>query len=190
MRTKIILATAIAAIGLALGAQAQNITNVSNGGTVTFTNVPAGEGDFLTTAAQWLTTENPALSFTNASIFVSTGARWNNNLQWANYLKAEKDFGSFLIDGMMNNQGIAGVIRSVEGGGGYIFYNKYDLRMNVSLNGGYDFQQHSIIIDPELWIQKLFARNSGAEIGTGYMAFLKGPKNQYPGIDVAFFATF
>ena len=158
--------------------------------TATNTPLPAQQ-NFVQTATLWLTTIDYTKSWPTNEFDLSTGAKWLNNVNWANYVAAQKDFGNIAVDAEMANQGIAGVIERGQGGLGYRILNRGDTAAHFFADGGYDRTAHSAFIEPKATIRKLLS-NTGAflEIGLTYPVLFKGPQPKYPGLNIGAGATF
>ena len=153
------------------------------------------EQNFFQIAFAWGTSVNTNLAWPTNAFNISTGARYLNNLQWANTLRVEKNIGAFGVDARINNQGVMGVIQSIQAGIGYTVLDYYDFRIEGFVDGGYNIQESGstvkgAFVDPELWLKKLMTRTTFVELGLDYMVSPNGPPQKYPGVDFDVGATF
>ena len=158
------------------------------------TNVPppstTAQNDFIVTASSWLVTIDYSKSWPTNEFDLSTGAKWLNNVNWANYILIQKDISSFAFDGEMVNQGVAGTINRIQGGAGYRILNRGDLSAHAMLDGGYDRTAKSGFIEPKAVLRKLMAHGAFAEIALTYPIQFKGSSSDYPGLDIGVGVTF
>lgn len=181
-----LLITALAAFALATGfsAQAQTSTNAIPNPSTTAQN------DFVVTAGSWLTSIDYTKAWPTNEFDLSTGAKWLNNVNWANYILVQKDINDFAFDGEMVNQGVAGTINRIQAGAGYRLLNRGDLSAHAMLDGGYDRTAKSGFLEPKAILRKLMAHGAFAEIALTYPIMLKGNQSDYPGLDIGVGVTF
>jgi hypothetical protein len=173
--TLILLAAAALLLVCAVNAKAQD-TNPP----------PATPENFLQTFTTWASNTDPSKPWPTNAFEIYTGARYLNNVQWANMVGFQKNIGSFDLEARLNNAGIAGIIQSVEGGVGYCLFQKNDLKLQFSILGGYDKVDQCMLIDPELCLKKMMTVNTYTGLGLDYARSLgKGQKApQYPGVSL------
>jgi hypothetical protein len=191
----ITLAAAAAVMAAVQTAPAQT-TNNSAGPTQPNLMNDTAQNNFVSTAGSWLTTIDYSKSWPTNEMNFSVGALWINNVNWANYILGEKHFGNWITDAQMANQGIAGTIARVQGGGGYRLLNRGDLAINATIDLGYQRASVDVtrgsaaFVEPNLTLRKLMAHGAFAEISLNYDAMLKGPQPAYPGLRVGTGFTF
>jgi hypothetical protein len=160
------------------------------GGLQAQTNSTTSAIDFPQTAAQWFTSIDYTKSWPTNEFDLSVGGLWANNVQWANYLNAQKNINNFVLDGQLDNQGIAGTINRIQAGGGYRVLNRGDLAGQFTVNGGYDRTQVTGFIEPSLTFKKQMAHGTFSEISLNYDVLFKGKEPSYPGIKIGTGFTF
>ena len=125
------VAAALLAASLTVTAQDTVTNSIPNPSTT-------AQNDFLLTASSWLISIDYNKAWPTNEFDLSTGAKWLNNVNWANYILVQKNIGSFAFDGEMVNQGVAGTINRIQAGAGYRDLNRGDLSAHAMLDGGYD----------------------------------------------------
>ena len=174
----------LAALLLACGLTVQAQTNTVDTNTVTSVN------NFVQTAGAWFSSIDYTKSWPTNEIDFSVGGLWANNNNWANYLNGQKDIKDFVIDGQMDNAGVAGTIYRVQAGGGYRLLNRGDLAMQGTLNGGYDRTVKTAFIEPSITVRKIMAHGTFTEISLNYDVNFKGQQPAYPGLKIGTGFTF
>lgn len=166
------------------------------------TNTPTPETDtaqnnFGVTALAWGTSIDYTKAYPTNGIAFSIGALWENNVSWANYIDASKNFGKFVAIAEMGNAGVAGTIERGQLGIGYELFRQGDLRLIAAVSPGYQRQTlqsaevgHGTYVQPMITAQKLMAHGAFAEIGLGYDVYVKGKQPNYPLLKIGTGFTF
>jgi hypothetical protein len=151
MKTKIQKLTFKTLVGLALllsvGANAQ-------------TNILVPSQNFFQTAADYLTSANTNYTWTGNTLEVAAGADYMSSVNWANYLDAQYDIGRFDIATKMRNAGIAGTVDSAEAGIGYTLISYYCVKLEAGIDGGYDLDRNTALIEPKLTLRDKLTPNT------------------------------
>lgn len=147
------------------------------------TNAPA---NFFQSVEGYLTSANTNYSWANDSFEMSVGADYLSGVNWAAALNAQYDLqsvsqNSFVshlsIDGDMRNAEIAGTIVAAEGGVQYAFVEYYSVKIYGGINGGYDFQINSAIIEPDFGVRAKMTQNTFAGLRLSLPIFFSGAQN-------------
>ena len=145
--------------------RAQTITLSTNAPASFFpTNSPAGP--FINTLANWVTSYNTNLVWTNG-FAIDTGIATTTGQKIADRLEIIDNIGSFEVGISGQFTGVGSAFNQVEGIFGYTLMSKYDFKMAVELGAGYNFDALStkgnkgaIVIDPEIAIYKAITQNT------------------------------
>ncbi|MBU6410559.1 MAG: hypothetical protein KGR98_09240 [Verrucomicrobia bacterium] len=138
--------------------------------------------DFISTAGQWLSTIDYAKSWPSNETDVAVGGLWQNNVNWANYIGAQKNFGRLALNARMDNAGVAGTILRAQAGAGYRLLQRGDLVADALLDAGYDRPSRAAYVEPEVLMRKQLAHGAFAELGLTYDFMLRGGQPSYPGL--------
>jgi hypothetical protein len=168
----------------------------SNGGVITFTNVPPNEQNFFQNALNWAGSRyESGLTWPTNDLDFAIGAAYSDNIQWANTMSVEKNIGKFYVGAEMDNAGVAGVIVQSGGRAGYTISNSGDLRVQTGAFVGYkttsDFNgSKGGLIQPEITLQKLLPGSTYAEFGLNWPLYFHGAPSSFPGLKLAAGAYF
>lgn len=185
MKLKIaLLAASVALCGLSATAQTNNPSTTA-------------ENNFFATATEWAGSIDYTKSWPTNGIRISVGALWQNNVNWANYIAAQKNFGDIGLTSQMANQGVAGTIERVQAGPAYRFLNRGDLEMQVEIQPGYARKTvdngavgRGLFIEPQVTMRKLMAHGAFLEMSLNYDVFTTGQQPNYPGLRIGTGFTF
>lgn len=151
---------------------------------------PTSALDFPQVAGQWFTSIDYTKSWPTNEIDFSVGALWNNNVNWCNYLGVQKNIGSIVLGGEMDNAGIAGTIYRAQAQVGYRLLNRGDLSAQATIGAGYDKFDKSAYTEPAVTLRKQMAHGAFAEISLLYPVLFKGNQSSTPFIGVGTGWTF
>lgn len=169
------LKIAVVSVCLAIGAHAQ-------------TNSPVQPPSFFSTAQDYLTSFNPAFTWTNVSLEVSSGYKQVTGANAASVLDVGYDLNTanwlngFSIQGTVQFSGVGSAINSGEAGIGYAIIRHFDTKVDLVLLGGYDGIKDGIVVEPGIFLKKKMTLNTFAETGFSLPVFDKGKFNSNPSI--------
>jgi len=164
----------IAIIGLsALAVQAQ-------------TNIPS----FFDTAQSYLTTFNPAFTWTNVTIEASTGLKQVTGSGATDVVQAQYDIGRWNAGAVIGFEGVGSTVGTVQAQGGYAVLEYLDTKVDLDVQGGYSWYRKSYMVEPELAISKKLRANTFARIGVSIPLYSKGAQNRTPSFEVGAGFTF
>lgn len=153
----------IAVIGLALVA---GITSAK-----AQTNTPES---FLATATTWGSSFNTNAdhSWTNATLQYDTGIATITGSGIADRLYVQYDINKFGLGLMGQFEGVGSPFGAIEGTAQYNLIEKYDFKLGVEVDAGYDFnalngkgvKTGAIEVDPGLFTAKMMTANTYAEV--------------------------
>jgi hypothetical protein len=149
--------------------------------------------NFFQTAEQYFTSANTNYTWTGNTLEIAAGADYMSSVNWANYLDAQYDFNSasssssFLnrlaIEAKMRNAGIAGTVVSAEAGLQCTLISYYSIKLQAGVEGGYDLERNSAIIEPKLTLRDKLTPNTFAGVCLSLPVWVKGrPVNNVPDI--------
>jgi len=130
-------------------------------------------------------------TFTNCVIEASVGAG-ETGPDLANYVKAQYDLGKqgagsaerWSVSATIRNAGVAGVIESAELGGGYKVIEAGDTALTAAVEGGWDWNKHAGLVEPQLYLRKKATKNTFFETGASLPEWSRGKLNLTPGFFV------
>jgi hypothetical protein len=145
---------------------------------------------FFQTAGQYLTSANTNYTWAGNSLEVAAGADYMSSVNWANYLDAQYDFSSapsfanrLAIEAKMRNAGIAGTVDSAGAGLQYTLISYYSIKLQAGVEGGYDLERSSAMIEPKLTLRDKLTPNTFAGVCLSLPIWVKGrPLNNVPDI--------
>jgi hypothetical protein len=124
------------------------------------TNTLVPSQNFFQTAASYFTSANTNYTWTGNTLEVAAGADYMSSVNWANYLDAQYDLGRFAIEAKMRNAGIAGTVDSAEAGIGYTLISYYSVKLQAGVDGGYDLDRNTALIEPKLTLRDKLTPNT------------------------------
>lgn len=153
------------------------------------TNSPAPQ-NFFQTAENYFTSANTNYTWAGNTLEIPAGADYMSSVNWANYLDAQYDFSSssslanhFAIEAKMRNAGIAGTVDSVQVGIQYTLVSFYSVKLEAGLDGGYDLDRNSALIEPKFTLRDKLTPNTFAGIVLSLPIWTGGhPVNNVPDI--------
>jgi hypothetical protein len=141
------------------------------------------EQTFFQTAVNYFTSANTNYAWTGNTLEIAAGADYMSSVNWANYLDAQYDLGSFAFEAKMRNAGIAGTVDSVQAGIQYTLIRYYSIKLEVGLDGGYDLDRNSAIFEPKLTLRAKLTPNTFAGVCLSLPILTNGkPINNVPDI--------
>jgi hypothetical protein len=154
---------------------------------ITSTNAPT----FIASAATYLTTQNTNFDFASYKLDLETGYRQANGTGASSFAKlAYYVTPAIQLNAQIGYFGIGSPINSFEGGIGYAIYQKYDVRVTAEINGGYDANVRSGVVEPGFEAKKKMTKNTYASIGL-YLPYYVGKAfNTSPTFTTGVGATF
>jgi len=180
MKIKHLILAAAAAVSSALTSTAQT-TNSALTTPVTFADSVIAYG----------TSYNTNYSFDAVKLDLETGYRQANGVGASSFAK----LGYYVTPAIQLNAeigyfGIGSPINAFEAGVGYAVFQKYDLRVTVEIDGGYDDNQRTGFVEPGLEVKKKLTTNTYASIGI-YLPYYVGEQfNTSPTFTTGVGATF
>ena len=146
--------------------------------------------NFFQTAEQYFTSANTNYTWAGNTLEIAAGADYMSSVNWANYLDAQYDFSSadsfanrLAIEAKMRNAGIAGTVDSAEAGLQYTLISYYSIKLQAGVEGGYDLERNSAIIEPKLTLRDKLTSNTFAGICLSLPIWINGrPINNVPDI--------
>jgi hypothetical protein len=149
------------------------------------TNNPVLPQNFFQTAANYFTSANTNYTWTGNTLEVAAGADYMSSVNWANYLDAQYDLGRFGIEAKMRNAGIAGTVDSAEAGVGYTLITYYSVKLEAAVDGGYDLDRNTALIEPKLTLRDKLTPNTFLGLSISLPIWTSGqPINTVPNIGI------
>ncbi len=142
--------------------------------------VATPEQTFFQSVGGYLSSINYTNTFTNNVLEVSTGAGETGPIL-GNYVKAQHDAKRWDVSATVRNAGIAGVIESAEAGGGFKVIEAGDTALTVAVEGGWDWNKHAGLVEPQLVLRKKATKNTFFETGLSLPEWTTGAANKTPG---------
>jgi hypothetical protein len=127
----------------------------------TSSNGPAGT--IFTTIQSYLTTFNPAYSWSNVTLEFDTGYAQVTGVNAASKLNGQYDIGNFDVGLSLQFSGVGSAFNAYEAQVGYAVLNHYDTKIDVVLRAGYDDTKQSAVVEPGLTLKKKLTENTFAE---------------------------
>jgi hypothetical protein len=178
---KILTIAALSA--LAIGAQAQTSTNqVPN-------QIPPAQ-NFLNTASTWLTSLNPDNTWTNVTLEVGIGYEQVTGAGATSVADAQYDIGQWNVGAAIQYFGVGSAINVAEAQVGYAVLEKEDLKIDLDVRFGYDFNTKDEIAEPGLFLKKKLTTNTYAEAGVSLPFEFKSTFSRNPTFFVETGVTF
>jgi hypothetical protein len=147
--------------------------------------LPVSPQNFFQTAANYFTSANTNYTWTGNTIEVAAGADYMSSVNWANYLDAQYDIGRFNIAAKMRNAGIAGTVDSAEAGIGYTLISYYSVKLEAGIDGGYDLDRNTALIEPKLTLRDKLTPNTFLGLAISLPIWANGrPMNTVPDIGI------
>ena len=153
--------------------------------------------NFFQTAEQYFTTANTNYTWAGNTLEISAGADYMSSVNWANYLDAQYDFNSatqptssswtwqdrLALEAKIRNAGIAGTVDSAEAGLQLTLVSYYSVKLQAGVDGGYDLERRSAIVEPKLTLRDKLTPNTFAGICLSLPLWTGGkPLNNVPDI--------
>jgi len=155
------------------------------------TNSLSPEQNFFQSVEAYFTSANTNYTWNGNALEIAAGADYMSSVNWANYLDAQYDFSSssianhFALEAKMRNAGIAGTIDSVETGLQYTLISYYSVKLQAGLDGGYDLDRNTALIEPKLTLRDKLTPNTFAGIVLSLPIWANGkPLNNVPDIGI------
>jgi hypothetical protein len=212
---KVFLALTVAMAAFAASVQAQTPA-APLPGQFFGTNLPAIETSFLTQLTTWGTALNTNAdhNWTNSSFQIDTGTATVTGSGISDRLQIQKNIGAFGFGAVAEFVGVGSSIGELQGRGSYSIYQKYDLKIDFLLGGGWDFntaydsvtmvsqgkgqpptrvtkQEHgAIVVEPGIGLSKMMTYNTYATAQYSFPIESHGKFNAagviYAGLGVSF----
>ena len=138
------------------------------------TNSEVPPQNFFQSVQQYFTSANTNYTWTGNTLEVAAGADYMSSVNWANYLDVQYDLGKFAIEAKIRNAGIAGTVDSVQGGIQYALIQYYSVKLQGGIDGGYDLERNSILIEPKLTIRSKLTPNTFAGVVLSLPIWMNG----------------
>lgn len=145
---------------------------------------------FFGTVQSYLTSFNPEYSFDGNKVEVSIGADYAKGQSWADYITAQYNLGKWDVQANFRNLGIGGDLQSVQVGGGYALFQKFDTKVEGYIVGGYSFAREVGIIEPGIVVRKKATANTFYELGLSWPIYTSGAQATAPNIRIGTGFTF
>ena len=150
------------------------------------TNIPS----FFDTAQSYLTTFNPAFTWTNVTIEASTGLKQVTGSGATDVAQVQYDFGRWNAGAVIGFEGVGSTVGTVQAQGGYAVLEHFDTKVDLDVQGGYSWYHKAYMVEPELAISKKLTANTFARIGVSIPLYSKGSQNRTPSFEVGAGFTF
>jgi hypothetical protein len=152
---------------------------------------------FFLSAEQYLTGANTNYTWADNTFEIAAGADYMSSVNWVNYLDGQFDLNSatapvssawtfedrLAIEAKIRNAGIAGTVDSVEAGPELTFISYYSVKLESGVDGDYDLDRSSAIIEPKLTLRDKLTPNTFAGVCLSLPIWVNGkPLNNVPDI--------
>jgi hypothetical protein len=154
----------------------------------------APEVNFFQSALGYFTSANTNYTWSGNSLEVAAGADYMSSVDWANYVSAQYDFDSFstqpflarlAFEGKIRNAGIAGTVVSLEAGPELTLISYYSVKLEVGVEGGYDLNRNSPIIEPKVTLRDKLTQNTFLGLSLSLPLWTAGkPVNTVPDVGI------
>jgi len=138
------------------------------------TNSETPPQNFFRSVQQYFTSANTNYTWTGNTLEVAAGADYMSSVNWANYLDVQYDLGKFALEAKIRNAGIAGTVDSVQGGIQYVLIQHYSVKLQAGIDGGYDLERNSILIEPKLTLRSKLTPNTFAGVVLSLPIWMNG----------------
>lgn len=159
---------------LVLGGRASRCQTNSS----TPTQVAVPPQNFFQSAEQYFASANTNYTWAGNTYEISAGADYMSSVNWANYLEGQFDLNSAMaptssawtfedrlaIEAKIRNAGIAGTVVSIEAGPELTFISYYSVKLEGGVDGGYDLDRKSPLIEPKLILRDKLTPNTFAGV--------------------------
>lgn len=157
-----------------------NVTTTVGSAPVAQSQVPTNSQNFFVSVGHFFTSANTNYTWVSNRLEAATGGDYMGGLQWANYVSAQADIGSFDVEGKVRNIGVAGVIDTVEAGAGYTLIQYCSVKAQASLLAGYDFTKEAALVEPTVTVKDKMTPNTYIELGASVPIWLQKALNKTP----------
>ena len=174
MKNKILLFAALAAVSISLltpAARAQSATNAPPAQT---------EQTFFTSAQNYLTTFNPAFTWTNVTLEAATGYKQVTGVGATSVVDLQYDLGRWNVGSAFQFSGVGSPVNAVEAQAGYALFEYLDAKVDLDLRAGYDWNVHAGEVEPGLFVAKKMTPNTFAKLGVSLPIYFKGAVSHTP----------
>jgi len=139
-----------------------------------------GGTNFVQSVQAYFTSFNTNYTFIGEKLDLETGYKQVTGVNAASFATLNYHVNdNFELGGTMQYSGVGSPINALEVGGGY-GYNYYDTRVTVDLYGGYDWYQHTGVLEPKLEVKKKLTPNTFASLGMSLPYYIGQPFNNNP----------
>lgn len=159
------------------------------------TNSLTSPPNFFQTAENYFTSANTNYTWDGNLLEIAAGADYMSSVNWANYLDVQYNVGQvsssssawnrFSFEAKIRNAGIAGTVDSTEAGINYTLVSYYSVKLEAGLDGGYDLDRNSALIEPKFTLRDKLTPNTFLGLAISLPIWTNGkPINSVPDIGI------
>ena len=151
--------------------------------------------NFFQSAEDYFTGANTNYTWAGNTLEIAAGADYMSSVNWANYLDAQYDFSGtgsgtgvlpvsrLALEAKIRNAGIAGTVDSAEAGVQCTLISYYSVKLQAGVDGGYDLERSSAIVEPKLTLRDKLTPNTFAGVCLSLPIWTGGkPLNNVPDV--------
>ena len=149
-----------------------SLTTNASGGITTET--------FFQSAGNYLTTFNPAFTWTNVALEAATGYKQVTGAGATSVVDVQYDIGRWNAGTAFQFSGVGSPINAFEAQGGYALIEHLDAKVDFDLRAGYDWTVKAGVVEPGIFIGKKLTQNTFLKTGVSLPVYFKGQLNRNP----------